>query len=94
MNKRTAVLAELAIAPANTLALAVGDDRTDEDMFAALPDDGLSIRIGKGPSTAKLRVESPEALRALLGRLLSSLLSGRAAVWHVARATAQPPRDS
>jgi trehalose 6-phosphate synthase/phosphatase len=92
VNKRTAVLAALAMAPANTLALAVGDDRTDEDMFAALPDDGLSIRVGKGPSNAKLRVESPEALRELLGKLLSSLSSGRAALWQVARA--QPPDET
>lgn len=59
VNKRAAVQLALADAPLNTLPLAIGDDRTDEDMFAALPESAISIRVGKGQSIAKLHLESP-----------------------------------
>ena len=35
--------------------LAMGDDRTDEDMFKAVPSDGYSIKIGEGETNACLR---------------------------------------
>jgi trehalose 6-phosphate synthase/phosphatase len=35
------------------LALAVGDDRTDEDLFAALPDDAMTVKVGRGSSVAR-----------------------------------------
>ena len=46
--------------------LAAGDDQTDEDMFASLPEHGVSIRVGPDISSARYFVESPEALRSLL----------------------------
>lgn len=46
--------------------LAVGDDPTDEDVFAALPESAYSIRVRLIPSQAKLNVESPEEVRLLL----------------------------
>jgi trehalose 6-phosphate synthase/phosphatase len=69
VNKRAAVQLALADAPAGTLALAIGDDRTDEDMFAALPDFAISIRVGKGQSIAKLHLESPAQVLAFLQQL-------------------------
>jgi trehalose 6-phosphate synthase/phosphatase len=69
VNKRAAVQLALADSPAGTLALAIGDDRTDEDMFAALPESGVSIRVGKGQSVAKLHLESPAQVLAFLQQL-------------------------
>jgi trehalose 6-phosphate synthase/phosphatase len=69
VNKRAAVQLALADAPADTLALAIGDDRTDEDMFAALPESAISIRVGKGQSIAKLHLESPAQVLAFLQQL-------------------------
>ena len=46
--------------------LAIGDDWTDEDMFAVLPDGAYSIRIGLSPTKARFQLhESEEVLRLL-----------------------------
>ena len=42
-----------------------GDDVTDEDMFTALPN-AYTIKVGFGQTEASTRIESPNALRALL----------------------------
>jgi trehalose 6-phosphate synthase/phosphatase len=47
---------------------AAGDDWTDEDMFAILPETAFSIKVGVGMSQARYRVESVEDIRAILGR--------------------------
>ena len=39
--------------------LAMGDDRTDEDMFRALPDRAVSIKVGMGRSFAPYNVRDP-----------------------------------
>lgn len=51
--------------------LAIGDDVTDEDMFAALPPDAWSIKVGMEGSRARFRVASFIGVRALLTRLAS-----------------------
>ncbi len=56
--------------PPTTLAVAFGDDRTDEDLFAALPTSGLSFRVGAGPSQARLRLTSSDDVRSLLTALV------------------------
>lgn len=56
-----------------TLVVAIGDDRTDEDLFAALPPTGISIRVGQGPSRAAYRVASPHVLRSLLAAFADAL---------------------
>ena len=52
------------------VVLAMGDDRTDEDLFAALPEDGIAIHVGPTESRAPLRIadiaDAREFLRALL----------------------------
>ena len=51
--------------------VALGDDRTDEDLFAALPERGLCVRIGRGgPTRAALRLNDVEQARAFLRSLL------------------------
>ncbi len=59
----------VAEAPAGTAIFAAGDDRTDEDLFAALPPDAVTVRVGRGRSLARFRVDDVAALRALLWRL-------------------------
>jgi trehalose 6-phosphate synthase/phosphatase len=49
--------------------LAIGDDWTDEDMFAALPPKAYSIKIGLSTSRAKYNMDSFVDVRALLSRL-------------------------
>ena len=55
------------------MALAMGDDRTDEDLFAALPADGLAIHVGPRPSAAPLRIRDVAGARAFLARLVQRL---------------------
>jgi trehalose 6-phosphate synthase/phosphatase len=49
-----------------TTILALGDDRTDEDLFAALPPDAISARVGPGATRARFRLEGPSAVRGVL----------------------------
>lgn len=67
-DKGTAVRHLLAREPEGTLAVYVGDDRTDEDAFAALPADGISVRVGppEVPSAASARLAGPEDVARLL----------------------------
>ena len=50
--------------------LAIGDDRTDEDLFAALPDGSVALHVGEGPSRAQYRVRDVDDVRRLLEMLL------------------------
>ena len=57
---------------ASTAVLAIGDDRTDEDLFVAVPNDALTIRVGPGSTRARFRLESVAAVRALLRSLVEA----------------------
>jgi trehalose 6-phosphate synthase/phosphatase len=46
--------------------LAIGDDRTDEDLFERLPPDAWTIHVGDGPSRARFRLPHPWAVRRFL----------------------------
>ena len=52
-----------------SFCLAAGDDRTDEDLFARLPEDAWTIRVGAGRSRARFNLPAPDDLRRLLARL-------------------------
>jgi trehalose 6-phosphate synthase/phosphatase len=52
--------------------LAAGDDTTDEDLFAALPSSGISIKVGAGTSCAQSRMKNPAAIIRLLENLANS----------------------
>jgi trehalose 6-phosphate phosphatase len=53
----------------NRRPIFIGDDLTDEQAFEAVDSlEGISIRIGPGPTRARYRVGTPPALRTLLGR--------------------------
>ena len=46
--------------------VAIGDDRTDEDMFAAVPPEGITIHVGTGPTRAAYLLADTNAVRDLL----------------------------
>ncbi|MDH4272488.1 MAG: trehalose-phosphatase, partial [Candidatus Aminicenantes bacterium] len=52
--------------------LAIGDDRTDEDLFAALPESAYSIKVGVGPTRARYNLDDVAAVRSLLNKLTRS----------------------
>jgi trehalose 6-phosphate synthase/phosphatase len=52
--------------------LATGDDRTDEDLFAAVPSDAITVKVGPGATRARFRVDGVPAMRALLHSLVES----------------------
>ena len=53
--------------------LYLGDDVTDEDGFAAIEPDGLSVKVGDGATVARYRVPDPDGVRDLLTRLAGAL---------------------
>lgn len=55
--------------PSGTAIIAMGDDRTDEDLFRALPPDAITVRVGDGPTAARFRLPSVLAVRAALNTL-------------------------
>jgi len=50
--------------------LAIGDDTTDEDMFRALPPDGVSIKVGSFSPAAKYRIPLQSAVIPFLEKLI------------------------
>jgi trehalose 6-phosphate synthase/phosphatase len=57
--------------PPGALVVAIGDDRTDEDLFAAMPEGGLTVHAGHKPTRAAFRVNGPGEVRKLLNGLFS-----------------------
>ena len=49
--------------------VAIGDDATDEDLFAALPGAAVTIRVGSGTTRARYRLPGVPEVRALLESL-------------------------
>lgn len=49
--------------------LAIGDDYTDEDMFAALPSKAYTVKVGRGRTYAQHRLKSSSEVHELLKRL-------------------------
>jgi trehalose 6-phosphate synthase/phosphatase len=50
--------------------LSIGDDRTDEDMFKALPDKALTIKVGVKNSYAKFSIKTQEEVMTILQTFL------------------------
>jgi len=57
---------------AATTTLAIGDDRTDEDLFAALPPEAITVRVGPGDTRARFRLDGVTGVRQLLRSLLET----------------------
>ena len=67
---KSLVLQRLLTAPAEARIVAMGDDRTDEDLFAAMPANGVAIHVGDGPTRAAYRVADSAEARRFLETLL------------------------
>jgi trehalose 6-phosphate synthase/trehalose 6-phosphate phosphatase len=67
-TKGTAIEELLALAPAGSLPVYIGDDDTDEDAFAVLEGRGIGIKVGPldAVTRASGRLEDCEAVRQLL----------------------------
>ncbi|HEU5303443.1 MAG TPA: bifunctional alpha,alpha-trehalose-phosphate synthase (UDP-forming)/trehalose-phosphatase [Gemmatimonadales bacterium] len=57
---------------ASTTVLAIGDDRTDEDLIAAVPPDAITIRVGPGATRARFRLDGVASVRGLLRSLIEA----------------------
>jgi trehalose 6-phosphate synthase/phosphatase len=74
------VLARLSeSAPRAEFCLAAGDDRTDEDLFARLPEDAWTIHVGDRRTRAKYCLSDSHELRRLLARFAAGRTEGHAA---------------
>jgi trehalose 6-phosphate synthase/phosphatase len=65
------VLAGIDVSSPDVAILAMGDDRSDEDLFQALPATASTVVIGPHPSVARFRLEDPAAARKLLERIVT-----------------------
>jgi trehalose 6-phosphate synthase/phosphatase len=69
VNKGRVVALVADSAPEPGLFVALGDDRTDEDLFAALPPGSIALHVGPGPSRAGLRLADVAEARSFLSSL-------------------------
>ncbi len=67
-NKGIAISELLATHPADFI-LCAGDDYTDEDMFAALPEEAYTIKVGPGETHARFQVAHSNDVLAVLKTL-------------------------
>jgi trehalose 6-phosphate synthase/phosphatase len=51
--------------------LAIGDDKTDEDMFRSLAEKAVTIKVGPGHSVAQYSIANPQGVIRLLGEFIS-----------------------
>lgn len=68
-DKGTVALKLLALAAYDFL-LAIGDDKTDEDLFRALPEQALTVKIGVMASLAKYNLADQQGVVRLVNHLL------------------------
>jgi trehalose 6-phosphate synthase/phosphatase len=61
--------------------LAIGDDRTDEDLFARLPENAWSVHVGGGPSRAAYCLADTHQVRQLLQQLMLPQLTKHDSEW-------------
>ncbi len=73
-NKGEVVSRMEALWPAD-FRMAIGDDRTDEDLFERLSSDAWTIHVGHRHSLARFRLENPAAVRGLLGQLAETAVA-------------------
>ncbi len=68
LDKGSAARDSLSLFGTKAVIAAAGDDRTDEDLFAALPDGSISLCAGTLATRAAYRVSGPEQVRRFLRR--------------------------
>jgi len=82
------VVPDIVAANPGALIVAIGDDRTDEDTFAALPPDAISVKVGPGDTQAELRLAGVPQLRMFLRALLPAT---GATVWSAPKGSPGAP---
>jgi trehalose 6-phosphate synthase/phosphatase len=75
VNKGAYLRANIEGETDETFILCIGDDRTDFDMYAALPPHGISLHVGGEGHGMNHRLESPREVRALLESIYTALKS-------------------
>jgi trehalose 6-phosphate synthase/phosphatase len=70
LHKGLVVARALARVDEGAAVVAIGDDRTDEDLFAALPPAAIAIHVGGGPTRALYRLPDPASVRRFLRSFL------------------------
>ena len=71
-SKATAI-ADMRAETAAATVIFVGDDLTDEDVFASLGPGDLAVHVGAGPTAAGRRLRDPADVHRLLRHLVASL---------------------
>jgi trehalose 6-phosphate synthase/phosphatase len=89
VNKGTA--SRRWLAKGHDFILAIGDDLSDEDTFAVLPDDAYSICVGIGQTRARFNLREPKEVLELLTELLET--SSNAQLLPI-REAMKPKRDA
>lgn len=74
----------------NPLVVAIGDDQEDEDLFASVPEDSITIKVGEGDSRAFYRIPAQEDVIPFLDELARISLGGPSRGGRDARQTGQP----
>lgn len=70
VNKGRAAKKWLSKAPKDFI-MALGDDVTDEDTFAAMPEEAYTIKVGLTASRARLNIKSGEDVRRMLQQFVA-----------------------
>ena len=55
-----------------TTIVAIGDDRTDEELFRALPESSVTVAVGQGQTCARFRADDYRAVRDVLRQIVRS----------------------
>jgi trehalose 6-phosphate synthase/phosphatase len=87
---KAAVADRPEVAQGTSTSLAFGDDRTDEDLFKALPPGSLTVSVGQRLAGAKYVVEDYRAVRQLLRSLLADDTDGDPALFGARGTLGQP----
>jgi trehalose 6-phosphate synthase/phosphatase len=66
VNKGTVATAILEQTESPDFILAIGDDQTDEDLFAAIPAEQWTVKVGMGVSAARFSLPTPADVQQLL----------------------------
>jgi trehalose 6-phosphate synthase/phosphatase len=76
-NKGAVVDRLQTLRPDADFRLAIGDDRTDEDLFQRLRGEAWTVRVGEGRSSARYSLDSPVQVVAFLEAAVAATDSGR-----------------
>jgi trehalose 6-phosphate synthase/phosphatase len=87
-NKGAVVDRLQSLRPDAGFRLAIGDDRTDEDLFQKLRGEAWTVRVGEGTSSARYSVDTPGEVIAFLEALASAAEEAQRLIEDTARVVA------